>query len=162
MHTAMHTTMDKAEISEIMPGRAADLRFPPGALLATDHGVFTHYGIAGDRLIDGQQSVISSSWRRGGTFEESLRTFANGHEVVSKGFIGNLSAHDILGRARADIGRRWDFARNNCEHHVTRACGLKPRSPQLRRAAVSVAAIAVLVLVPPLRVAVLKGWSLSA
>ena len=150
-------TSDVAEISEMVASRDNALPYRPGSLLAADHGVFTHYGIAGDQTIDGEQTVISCSWRTRVTTEESLALFANEQDIDDRGYIGDLAPHDILARARADLGRAWHLTRNNCEHHVTRACGLKPRSPQLRRATVGAVAIVALVCVPGLRVALLKG-----
>ncbi len=138
-------------------GFSTDLPYPPGAILATDRGFFTHYGIAGDSRVAGEQSVISCSRRRRGCAEESLSAFANGTRVTCHGLIGNLAPFDILARARADIGSTWHLMTDNCEHHVTRACGLKPKSPQIRRAAAGTMAIAVLALVPGLRLALLKA-----
>lgn len=146
----------RSETPEIVRSRDVDLPYPPGAVLACDHGWFTHYGIAGDSSVEGEQTVISCSRRRRGTYEERLSVFADGVPVAVRGLIGNLGAHDIVARARADVGRAWSLVANNCEHHVTRACGLKPKSPQVRRVA-GAAAVTAVVLIAPLRIAVLKG-----
>lgn len=142
-------------------GHTGGLTYPPGTVLATDHGFFVHYGIAGDRLIGGEQggeqSVISCSHRRRGCHEESLGAFANGKPVTCHGLIGNLTPFEILARARSEIGSPWRLMTKNCEHHVTHACGLKPKSPQIRRAAAGTVAIAALALVPGLRRALLKA-----
>jgi hypothetical protein len=135
---------------------AYELPFSPGSVLATSHFMFTHYGIAGDKLVDGEQTVISCSRRRGGCREEQLRAFANEREVTCVGLIGNLTPHDILARARSQIGGKWDLFSNNCEHHVTTACGLDARSPQVRRALLTVGLAAVL-LVPGARAAAVKA-----
>jgi len=162
MESGMAQSKAARPIPEIGRGRNVELTYPAGAILVADHGVFRHYGIAGDRQINGEQSVISCSWRRKSTVEEALSEFANGQEIDCQGLIGELPAHDILARARADIGKPWTLLRNNCEHHVTRASGLKPRSPQVRRAAIGAAAVAAIIMVPPLRIALLKGLTATA
>ena len=76
--------------------------------------------------------VISNSFRRSGVFEESWEDFSNGRNVKIPGYPGDLSADEVLLRARSKIGSRWNLFGWNSEHSINWAHGLKPRNPTVR------------------------------
>ena len=118
----------------------------PGTVLATRVGPFTHFGIASDRVISGEQTVLSCSLRRGAMVEERASEFSDGRQVEDRGYWGNLRPSEVVGRARSQIGRQWDALRFNCEHAVRISHGLPPASPQLAAcAAIGVALVLVFV-----------------
>ncbi len=114
--------------------------FPPASVLAVRFGPVTHVGLASDRLHNWEPTVISSSFKRGCVIEEPLSAFAEGKKVELVGYPGCLHPHEVLRRARAELGRPWRLF-DNCEHFVHRAHGLEPRSPQLATAMLLVLAV---------------------
>ena len=104
----------------------------PGSLVSvsTSFLAITHYGIVTDRMRDGLPMIISCSRRRGMVAEESWSEFADGSEVSVVGSACTLPVWEVLGRARAELGRGWDLFRFNCEHFVELAYGRRPQSRQ--------------------------------
>lgn len=113
--------------------------YPGDVLVVRVRGVIHHEGIVTET-----GRVISNSRRRGGVFEESLRTFADGKSVDNRGSLSGLSSEAVLANARARIGRRYNPISYNCEHFVRDCYGLRPHSPQKKLAlgAVALAALA--------------------
>lgn len=112
-----------------------------------------HVGLVSDRRsYFGLPHVISASKRTGYVVEEPWEEFAQGATVEVCDIRGNLSAQDVLGRARQKIGHEWRLVVANCEHFVRWAHGLPVTSPQLQAGVVkaglglAVAAIAAKVL----------------
>ena len=104
-----------------------------------------HVGLVTDRRdANGLPTVISASKRRGYTHEESWNQFTEGTRATIVPMPAGVSPAEMLRRARADIGTRWDLVSANCEHAVARWRGLPEESGQLRS---SVAVFAVLGLI---------------
>jgi len=91
----------------------------------------THKGIVSDRFLNGKPLVISNSARNGRVAEESWDTFSQGKAVSVDGYPSQLSSHLVVSRARSRIGTKYDLFNQNCEHLVTEAHGMSPRSAQL-------------------------------
>lgn len=108
--------------NQLMPGTVVSVPFL---------GVFRHRGIVSDRYHGGQPMVISNSPNTGGVTEEPWATFAAGNQVMVDGYPGNLPPLAVVQRARAQIGSRYRLFNWNCEHLVSHAHGLSPRSPQV-------------------------------
>jgi len=115
-----------------------------GSVVFVNVGPIKHRGVL-SRDPDGSPTVISNSRRAGGVAEESLDEFAGSRPVHHEGFLGNLSPEAVISRARLCLGQRWNLWSWNCDHFVTWAHGLTPRSPQLRGAVIccSLALVAV-------------------
>lgn len=116
----------------------------PGTVVAVNVGPITHVGVVTDKIVDGLPTVISNSMRAGGVAEEPLGLFANGGQVWLLGYIGRLSPHEVIERARSQIGKQWNLFWN-CEHLVRWVHGLKPESPQLVMGAALVATLSLAV-----------------
>jgi len=99
----------------------------------TVYGVIRHEGI-----ITEHGRVISNSRRRGGVFEESLKTFSAGRKITNKGPLkrpaSSVTPMTALARARSRIGQSYDVVDDNCQHFVRWCYGVKPYSPQKRLA----------------------------
>lgn len=102
-----------------------------GQVLKTSRLFYKHIGIVTDRWESGEQLVICCSNRRGKVVEERLSEFLGGFlpELVDEPT--TLTNSEILSRARAKLGQRYDLFTWNCEHFVSHALGRKPESPQL-------------------------------
>lgn len=102
-----------------------------GQVLKTSRVFYKHIGIVTDRWESGEQMVICCSSRRGMVVEERLSEFLGGFlpELVEEPT--TLTNYEILSRARAKLGQRYDLFTWNCEHFVSHALGRKPESPQL-------------------------------
>lgn len=94
-------------------------------------GPVNHKGIISDRHLDGRPMVISNSKRAGRVCEESWDAFCAGEPVQVVGYLGVLAPELVLERARSVLGKGWNLFSFNCEHLVSYAHGLEPRSPQL-------------------------------
>jgi hypothetical protein len=115
------------------PLRPGDL--PVGApVYVVVFGLVKHWGILADRFVDGKPTVVSNSYRAGGTFEEAWDAFSGGRDVHYAPLSTALAGSEVLRRARARLGRRWSLWSWNCEHAVREALGLPVQSPQLRTA----------------------------
>ena len=108
------------------------MKLTPGMIVQIDFGFYHHPGIVSDQTINSMPMVISNSYRKRGVFEESWDEFSDGRKVETLGYPGDLSADEVLLRARSKIGTRWNLFTWNCEHFINWSHGLKPRSPQVR------------------------------
>lgn len=111
---------------------------PPGTVVTVPVAVgpltVSHPGLVTDRLgPDGLPTVINASKRRARlVIEEAWSSFTEGKVANIEAMSSNVSVHEMLRRARADVGRRWDLISANCEHAIRRWRGLPVESPQLR------------------------------
>jgi hypothetical protein len=92
-----------------------------------------HVGLAGDRVIDGYQSVIHLPRTVGSCVEQPLPAFAPRGVFGVLGYPGDLAPEAVVALARTQLGRQYDVLRFNCEHLVSWAHGLGGKSTQLRR-----------------------------
>ena len=98
-------------------------------------GTIEHVGLLSDRVgADGLPAVVHSSKLQGVVGETSMSAFVERAQGPMRivGYPGALPPAAVLARARARIGERWSPF-SNCEHFVSYAHGLEPRSPQLDR-----------------------------
>lgn len=109
----------------------------PGSVVSVNLGLITHYGIVSEH-----DTVISASRKSGKVVEQVPHKFSEGKPITCVGYLGALSPFEVIKRARDKIGEPYDIFRNNCEHFVTSAHGLKSQSPQVARAVLVVGAIA--------------------
>lgn len=91
--------------------------------------------------------VISNSRRKGGVFEESFRTFAEGRKVVNHGPRNGLNSDTVLARARSLKGRTYNPYTYNCEHFVREVYGERRHSPQKKIALGAAALLALIVVI---------------
>jgi lecithin:retinol acyltransferase len=106
----------------------------PGTVVSVQIGLIRHYGIASDRYDSGGSLVISSSKAAGLVIEEPLICFSHGKRIQTHGFPSDLMPWQVVSRARSVLGSRYNLRDSNCEHFVRWVHGLKPESPQLKRA----------------------------
>ena len=112
------------------------IRLPPAFVVSVPAPYFIrHYGIVSERLVDDAPTVISLPNNKDGAQEETWADFAKTdlvrvNAVRVEGYLGQLPPEEVLRRARSCFGLPWTFS-FNCEHFVTWAHGLPPRSPQL-------------------------------
>ena len=104
------------------------------------NGLVKHVGIMTE---DGR--VISNSRRRGGVYEESFRSFANGGKVTNHGPRRDMCSKRVLARARARQGMGYNPYNYNCEHFVHESYGEQRHSPQ-KKIALGLAAVAALII----------------
>lgn len=114
--------------------------YQPGDVLRVRvSGFVEHEGI-----ITETGRVISNSRRRGGVYEESVRDFSGGRQILNVGRLSNLAPETVIARARERLGRRYQVYQYNCQHFVRDCYGLRTESPQ-KKLAIGAAAIALLV-----------------
>lgn len=140
---------------------------PSGAVVGyrlVVHGVSVfHVGIVTDRSDQrGLPHVISASKRTGLVREETWSEFTQGAAVVRQNIGGRLPSHEVLRRARSQIGEEWSLLWANCEHFVRWAHGLPRESPQLKAAVATTTVFAFGALVVGLGVAALAGAGAAA
>jgi hypothetical protein len=115
----------------------ADLRnidlwsLPIGTVLRISCGLYDHVAMIGDRLIDGERSVMSFSAEAGGFIEQGFSQFSGGRAVQVVGYIGQLPPEIVMQRARMKRGQRYSLVNFNCEHFVRYAHGVLEESPQM-------------------------------
>ena len=115
--------------------------YPQGHLLSVQFPLYYHVGIS-----DGCGNVYENSRSRAGRGLVTLADFANGKCIIDHGFLpGSLPAPVIIANAALLIRdkKRYHLLKNNCEHFVHEVCGVRISSPQLRRALVLIASLAV-------------------
>lgn len=107
---------------------------------------FRHKGIVSDRFLGGKPMVLSNSARARGVAEEPWEVFSAGQAVLVEGYPGSLAPRAVVQRARSLVGTQYDLLRWNCEHLISYAHGLTPKSPQVAvvMAAALIAAMMVL------------------
>ena len=99
----------------------------PGQVLKRRKGMMLwHLGIYTDR------GTVIDATPENGTSERSLDDFAEGKKVLDGGYPGNLPNWLVVENAKRMIGEAYSVGRNNCEHLVSHAHGLKKSSPQLQ------------------------------
>lgn len=112
----------------------------PGTIVSVPAYIFfRHKGIVSDRSQGGKPMVISNSARTGRIAEETWDAFTSGQPWKDEGHPGNLTAWEVLYRARTAPRVRYNAFTWNCEGFVAYCHGLPPVSPQL--AAVVVVAL---------------------
>ncbi len=117
---------------------------PPGTVVRVSNGLYDHVGMLGDRLINGERSVLAFSARAGGFEELALSSFAGGRVVTLGGYPGNLPPKLVMQRAREKRGEAYSWLTFNCEHFVRFAHGVAVESQQLRKWAFLVGALSLL------------------
>lgn len=121
---------------------------PPGTAVYVRCGLYDHVGIVTDRRGEAPPHapfVISNSKRQGCVREEPWADFAGDDSVVQETYPGTLPPDEVVRRARALVGRRYELLRFNCEHFVCEAHGVPAHSPQLAAALAAAAGLAVAV-----------------
>jgi hypothetical protein len=109
--------------------------------------VFRHKGIVSDQWYLGEPMVISNSARIGHGAEEPWDVFSSGQHWADEGYLGNLSPHQVLERARASITKLYNPFTWNCDMFVTHAHGLPPTSGQLAVVLLAAAAVGIALVV---------------
>lgn len=127
----------------------------PGSVVAIKCWWGEHWGIvAGDY---GRLTIISNRGLKDGVTEEPWEdVVGNAEWRVVDNLATLLPPHLIVARARSKIGTRYDFWTWNCEHHVSWALGLQPKSPQ-RDGVVSLLGVACLLVF--VGIAGKRSWS---
>jgi len=92
---------------------------------------FRHKGIVSDRFFGDNPMVLSNSARARGVAEEPWDVFASGQHVLVEGYPGSLAPSAVVHRARSLVGTKYDLFDWNCEHLISYAHGLVPKSPQV-------------------------------
>lgn len=118
-----------------------DKTYSKGHLLSVQFPLYYHVGIS-----DGKGNVYENSRARSGRGLVTLEDFANDKEIIDHGFLpDSLPVEKIISNAKNLIEdqKRYHLLNNNCEHFVHEVCGIKIRSPQLRRALVVIATLVV-------------------
>ncbi|WP_017930083.1 lecithin retinol acyltransferase family protein [Robiginitomaculum antarcticum] len=101
--------------------------YPAGTLLEYNFmGGLRHFGIA-----TGYGTVIHSSRRLGGVLESDFNEFSDGRSVRVVPLVYPVSGAELVARARAKTGQRYNVLTRNCEHFVTWVLEGRPRSRQL-------------------------------
>lgn len=111
-------------------------RFRIGVTVKITLEHYDHYGI-----VTGQNKITHNSKRLGGVVESTFEEFSVGNvnsimehrEITSENLF--LAAH----KAKMHIGQSYDLFTDNCEHFVRMVHGLKETSPQMKRAAITLA-----------------------
>lgn len=116
----------------VAPVTPSPLRPRPGAIVTVwVFPFFRHKGIVSDRLLGGKPMVISNSARTGVVAEEPWDVFAAGQQVLVNAYPGCLLSAEVVNRARSRLGTKYRLLDWNCEHLVSFAHGLPPKSPQV-------------------------------
>jgi hypothetical protein len=98
-----------------------------GHVWAVRKGPFMHVG-----LETSSGTIIAASPATRGVAEISKTDFAGDQLPKYRGYLGLLTGWEVEARAYDLIGTPYAFWRDNCEHLVTKAHGLKKHSPQLQ------------------------------
>lgn len=109
------------------------LTLPPGTTVRVSNVLYDHVGILGDRLINGERTVIAFSARAGGFEEQPLSQFGGGRPVILGDYPGGMPPAVVMQRARSRQGQAYSWFTFNCEHFVRYAHGVAIESPQLRQ-----------------------------
>jgi len=106
---------------------------PTGTVVGIKHGWYDHVALIGDRLINGERSVLAFSAQAGGFVEQTYSAFAGESNVTINGYLGSLPPETVMQRARLKHGQAYSWINFNCEHFVRYAHGVPIESPQLRQ-----------------------------
>lgn len=106
----------------------------PGSYVSSSRTLYRHVGIVTDKIIEGQQTVISNTGKYGKVVEQTIEEFCDGGDLVNHGRMGSLPTEEILSRARRALGKKYSILTSNCEHFVRHAYGVKEESPQVQTA----------------------------
>ena len=121
----------------------------PGEVIETSVGVYSHVSVVSDcRCVRGKPMLISATSRTGTVMEEPYDIVVAGRPTNYAPQQSTLPSHEILERARSQIGKwRYQMLHQNCEHFANWAAGLELGSRQVRGALLGagVAATAVVV-----------------
>jgi len=109
------------------------LTLPPGTIVRVSTVFYEHVGMLGDRLVNGERTVIAFSARAGGFEELPLSQFAGGRPVTLGDYPGCLPPGVVMQRARSRQRQAYSWFTFNCEHFVRYAHGVAVESPQLRQ-----------------------------
>jgi len=115
--------------------------YQPGDVVS----VRTRSGIRHEGIMTETGRVISNSRRRGGVYEESFRSFADGGKVINHGPRNRLDSDIVLARARARSGKNYNPYSYNCEHFVREVYGERRHSPQ-KKIVLGLAAVAAMLI----------------
>ena len=102
-----------------------------GTIISTPKGLVRHHGLLSYNSSLGSYTAISSSGKYGQVVEEPLEMFANGKQIRNEGYPGNKPPQEVIEIAKSLVGDKYNLFKNNCEHFVRKAHGIKPESPQL-------------------------------
>jgi hypothetical protein len=106
---------------------------PAGTVIRVNCGLYDHVALLGDRLINGERSVLSFSAQTRGLAEMGVSAFAGGRAVTIDGYLGSQPPEWVIWRARLKFGQGYSWTEFNCEHFVRYAHGVLPESPQLHK-----------------------------
>lgn len=109
------------------------LALPPGTIVRVSNALYEHVGMLGDRLINGERTVIAFSARAGGFEEVPLSQFGGGRPVTLGDYPGGMPPAVVMQRARSRQGQAYSLFTFNCEHFVRYAHGVAIESPQLHQ-----------------------------
>lgn len=118
--------------------------FAVGQAVASWRIFYWHWGIVTDSWKDGEQIVISCSGLRRMVVEEPISIFRQGNPIEPRNLTSALPVREVLVRARAKLGERYDLLSWNCEHFVYDSFGLDKQSPQLKQLAICAIGLALL------------------
>jgi len=85
----------------------------------------THYGIYA-----GNNTVIDNSNAKGGVNERPLCEFAGGRKIRRIQLTAKFPPHEVVARARQQIGKPYGWFSQNCEHFVNEVQLDNPKSTQ--------------------------------
>jgi hypothetical protein len=104
----------------------------PGTVVSVPaYIIFRHKGIVSDRWHGGKPMVISNSARAGTVAEEPWDVFTSGQPWINEGRPADISALEVLTRARSAMRLAYNPFSWNCETFVAHCYDLPHRSPQL-------------------------------
>jgi len=106
---------------------------PSGTVIRVNHGWYDHVALIGDRILQGERSVLGFSAQVRGFVEQPYSAYASGRTVTIDGYFGVLPPEIVMKRARLKRGQAYSWTDFNCEHFVRYAHGVREESPQLRR-----------------------------
>lgn len=116
-----------------LPVQQKILALPSGTVIRVNDGLYDHVALTGDRIFNGERSVLAFSAQANGFVEQPYSAFARGRRVTIDGYLGGLLPEVVMQRARLKRGQAYSWTNFNCEHFVRYAHGVPVESPQLRQ-----------------------------
>jgi len=118
---------------------------PAGSVISVDMGAYRHYAIAASGPYGA--TAIAPSGKATKVIEEPLESLmARGRDFRVEPIWGRFDGVTVVARARQMLGRQYDLLVFNCEHFVRLVHGLKPKSPQLIGAGLSLLLLILVIL----------------
>ncbi|MBB1485929.1 lecithin retinol acyltransferase family protein [Oceanospirillum sediminis] len=106
----------------------------PGDIVVTTFGMYQHWSLVTDQMgVDGRYMLISATKRNGTVKEETWSVVTQGKPTYITRYTLKIPLGDVLKKARGQVDQwRYSVSRNNCEHFVKWATGMKLSSRQVR------------------------------